>query len=506
MSKGITDTSPGYQNRIMQWQKVRDCLEGEDRIKERGKLYLPKPRGMKPVDFLNYTQRAVFYGVADRTLRGLTGLVFRVDPVLELPGRFGASRIEKASPEGFDLQQLIREALRENLSLGRYGLLVDMPLGETNEEPFFATWKGEDIFHWEETVDSKGMRVLTRVVVREEPNTTEDTTETRLRDLFLNASGQYQVQRWIEVEPESTGRSRTRAARNDSMDFLSGSFEKDGAVITPMRSNKPLEKVPFFFINPFDMRPRTDKPPMLDLANINLAHYRNSADHETALHMIGSPTPYVFGIRNEDKPTTVGPFQLWHGQAREVKVGMLEYNGTGVSSIERAMTKKEDQMAVLGARLIRPDGTDRENVTAETTRLEAREETSVLLAAAKTVEKAFQRAAEFAQEWTGVSGDVVVRLNRDFVETRLAPEELKQLVATWQAEAISDETLHANLQRGEIVAADRNLEEERKAIVIQAAERQVIALQRQEEQMRVQAKATAAAQEKSGAPKDGGEE
>ena len=477
----ITETSPGYEQRIGQWVKVRDVLEGEDQVKYRESTYLPRPRGMKKVDFANYLQRANFYAVSDRTLRGLVGLVFRTDPVIQLPDRL--KRLEEfASPEGYDLDQLIREALREVLSLGRYGLLIDLPVdgnAEPDSAPFFATWKAEEIFRWEEKVNPKtGIREVTRVVVIEEPSVAEGRQETVLREMFIDKDGVYKIQKWIEEESEIvSNRTFPTATGVSSSYFISGSYRKMGGVVVPRRFTQPLRKIPFIFINPYDLRARADKPPMLDLTNVNLGHYRNSADYETALHMIGSPTPYVFGIKDTDCPKTIGPFQIWHGQSKDVRVGMLEYTGQGVATIRLAMRDKEDRMAVLGARLIRSEGADRENVTAETTRLEAREETSVLLSAAKTVEKAFLRAAKFAALWVGVNPDSVdLTLNRDFVETRLSAQELTSLVAAWQAKALSDETLHFNMQRGEIIPADRSVEEERKAIDEQAKKRQAEAL------------------------------
>jgi hypothetical protein len=478
-STDITETSPGYDKRITQWAKVRDVLEGEEDVKFRETLYLPRPRGMRKTDYANYLNRANFYAVADRTLRGLVGLVFRVDPVVKIPDRM--RRIEEfASPEGYDLDQLIREALREVLSMGRYGMLVDLPLdADADSAPFLATWKAEEIFRWEEKVNPRtGIRDVTRVVVMEEPTVAEEKKETILREMFIDDDGAYKIQRWREVEAETTSPPiKVTAAGITSAYYISGAFKREGGVIVPRRFNQPLRRIPFIFINPYDLRARADKPTMLDLANVNLGHYRNSADYETALHMIGSPTPYVFGIRKEDRPTTIGPFNIWHGLAKDVRVGMLEYTGQGVATIRLAMRDKEDRMAVLGARLIRSDGAERENVTAETTRLEAREETSVLLSAAKTVEKAFERALKFAALWMGTNPESVeIRLNRDFVETRLSAQELTALVASWQAKALSDETLHFNLQRGEIVQPDRDFEEERSAIEAQAKKRQQEAL------------------------------
>jgi len=452
----ITDTAAGWDRRIESWTKVRDAIEGEEQIKEKGSLYLPRPGGMKLRDYASYKTRASFYAVADRTLRGLVGLVFRVEPVITLPPAL-AGLSEAMSPEGYDSRQLIRESLRETLSIGRLGLLVDMPqTGSPNALPYIATWRAEEIFNWEEGIDPvSGVRMLTRVCAIEEPAIQDGEEVARIRELYLE-DGVYHQRVWMQVTTQTSIRKTSVIG---SM-FFDGfdSFEA-GPVLTPTMNGAPLPFIPFIFVNTFDLRPTTEKAPFLDLVNVNLAHYRNSADYEMALHMIGSPTPYAFGMKKEERPTTVGPSQIWHSSAKDVKVGMLEYTGQGVATLRNAMQDKEDRMAVLGARLVRSDN-ERDNVTAETTRLEAREETSVLMGGTETVELAFRKALQWAASFKGIDpGSVNVKLNRDFVDTRLSAGDLEALVSAWQAGAFSRRVLHSNLQRGEIMPADLTVEE-----------------------------------------------
>lgn len=462
--KDITRTSEGWRRRMRQWRKVRDCLEGEERVRDRGILYLPRPRGMKPIDYTNYVSRASFYGVAERTLRGMCGLVFRVNPVIEVPPDM-TPILEMATPEGFTMNQLLREAVQEVLSMGRYGVLVDLdPNPNLTPIPYLATYKAEDIFRWEErTVGAR--RKLVRVVVREEVETADHETSRFIRELAIDPDGVYRQRIYEEEETERSSSTlfssgpATFLRTDEELDFLSGSFVQVDER-TPTIQGRPLSDIPFWFMNVFDMRPRTVKPPFLDMVNLNLAHYRNSADYEQSLFMTSQPTPYIFGVPKSDVPKGIGAGALWHSENRDVNVGFLEFSGPGISAIERAMEAKEGRMAAVGARLIM-DVEKADNVTAETTRLQTRAETSVLIGGIDTVNEAFRKALEFAAAWAGDDPDEVrVSLNQDFIETRMTPDEQREMVASWQAGAISRKTLHENLQRGEIVAPDRTLEEE----------------------------------------------
>lgn len=46
-------------------------IKGEDRLKQQGQLYLPRPEGMSAQAYADYVKGASFYAVAERTLRGM---------------------------------------------------------------------------------------------------------------------------------------------------------------------------------------------------------------------------------------------------------------------------------------------------------------------------------------------------------------------------------------------------------------------------------------------------
>ncbi len=458
MPHDITDTHPEYDRRRVQWRKVRDALEGEERIKERGAKYLPRPRGQKKPDYQNYLSRASFYGVADRTLRGLAGLVFRIEPTIKLPPTLEPLR-ETMTSEGFSAVQMLREGTCETLSLGRYGILVDMPQNpDVNNIPYLATYKAEDIYRWEERFDpGRGIRRVTRVVLREEPEVEGDDETTMLRELFLDRlTGPYMQRVWEKVTSED---GRGTLTTSSDGEIISGDYQIV-AEFMPTVQGQPFDFIPFWFVNVFDQRPRPQKPPFSDMVNMNLSHYRNSADYEQSLFLTGQPTPYVFGIPKEDKPASMGSGALWWSSSKEVVVGLLEFKGQGLKELRTAISDKEERMAALGARLIN-DFKPPENVASETLRLMNRSETSVLIAGVQTLENTVERALQFAAFWAGADpGAVDISMNTDFIETRLSPEELTSMVAGWQMGAYSKQTLHEQLQRGEIIPPDRTLEEE----------------------------------------------
>jgi hypothetical protein len=163
-----------YARRRLEYDKIRDVIEGEDRLKEQGQLYLRRPSGMNAQQYLDYLKGAAFYAVAERTSRGLVGAATRHEPILELPPRIASMR-EAATFEGNSLQVLIEQSLTEVLSVGRYAMVLDYPkqAPSVTTAPHIATFDAEHILDWrEDLVDGK--QKLTMIRLHEDNADLED--------------------------------------------------------------------------------------------------------------------------------------------------------------------------------------------------------------------------------------------------------------------------------------------------------------------------------------------
>lgn len=450
----ITDWHADYASRSSQWTKIRDVIDGEDKVKDQGQTYLPKPSGMAdPNMYSAYKTRSSFYPVAERTMRGLSGMVFRHEPVLEMPDHMEDMR-ESLTTDGYSYEVLAEEVVREVMTVGRYGILVDFPVYNSTSLvlPHFATYFAEDIINWEQKfIDGK--KVLTRVVLRDDIDNTFGEDTVVYLELILNSDGNYEVRRWEAQVTDTRGQSDIGTGKNFIMTQTA----------IPTVNGAPLNRIPFIFINTYDMRPDIEKPPFLDLVNVNLGHYRNSADYEHALYLTAQPTPWIAGQLDEaKKPKSIGSGTIWY-LPEGSQAGFLEFAGAGVESQRQAMLDKEDRMAALGARMIKDSSSRQE--TAETARLRGRGETSLLTNVVNMSQQGLEKAFRIAAEWVGANpNDITVKLNRDFVETRLSPEEINAIVKAWQGGAISAQTRHENFQKGEIIPPDRTLEDEQDMI------------------------------------------
>jgi hypothetical protein len=236
--------------------------------------------------------------------------------------------------------------------------------------------------------------------------------------------------------------------------------------ILPTRNGRPLDFIPFVGIGPRGVSIRVDKPPLLDLVDVNLSHYRNSADLEHGRHFTALPTPYITGWMEpgEGSASTlrIGSGAAWTLSNPESKVGMLEFTGQGLRALEVALDHKEMQMAVLGARLL--EATPKTGETAEAVRLRHSGEHAVLGTMTSAVSQGLSKILRWHIWWMGLEPEsrvAGVELNRDYFDSVMSPNEAEALMKMWQAGSITFETLYWNLQRGEWARPGVSVEEEK---------------------------------------------
>lgn len=445
------------------WDLVRDVLSGEKQMKDKGTKYLPQPNASDKSDenrtrYDQYKERAVFYGVTSRTLRGLTGQVFARDPVVALPSLMDPLKVD-VDGGGVTLEQQSRKALGHVVSYGRAGLLVDYPrtdkpatvaeLQAGNIRPIVILFEPWDIINWR-TITIGSKKLLSLVVLSEKEVVDDDGFEKKSDDYYRVlrlVDGLYHSQIWYFDE-----------TLND--------FVMESDIIPTDGGGNPWREIPFQFIGSDNNDTTPDLPPLYDLAVLNVAHYRNSADYEEACFIVGQPTPYFAGL-TESWVTDVLKGQIQLGARAAVPLpeggtaGLLQAAPNTMP--KEAMEAKERQMVALGAKLVEQKQVQR---TATEAGMEEASTTSLLATCAKNVSSAYTSALKWAALFLGIEvkedtdGAITYELNTDFDIARLPATEQAQIIADWQANAITFEEMRDNFRRGGIAYLD---DEEAKA-------------------------------------------
>jgi len=450
----VNSTHPQYDQHLTQWQRCRDAVDGSDAIKGRGETYLPRLSEQNDDEYKAYQKRALWYGASARTVQGLTGSIMRKDPSVEVAKALD-DHLKDVTLTGISFAAFAKTTLEEVLKTGRYGVLVDMPAAtHDTQRPFYAAYTAESIVNWR-TVVVNGIHELIFVVL------CEHVWEAKAEDPYaLECVEQYRVLRIQETlyEVETYRKSKDRE----------GEWISQGVLLPTFRGQR-LTYIPFRFFGPNTITPDIEKPPILDLVDVNLDHYRLSADRKHGLHFCGLPV-YFFSGMPEKTVIKIGSSQAITATDPNATGAILEMNGTGLGALGNEMDKDEKLMAVLGARLLEESKSAIE--AADTLTIRHSGEQSVLRSVAGSVSTGLSKLLEWAGLWSGVSPEeakaATATLNTDFMDAKMTFAELEALVRTWQSSAISYETMYYNMERGEVTRPGIDWKKEKAQIEAEA--------------------------------------
>lgn len=434
------------------WQVVRDCLAGQQKVKKARDKYVPMPNAVdtsteNKLRYDGYLSRGVFMNFTDRTLSGMVGAVFGKDAVAKLPDELMFMH-QNVDGSAVTLDQQAKQVLSDVISVGRCGLLTDYParekpatrleVQEGKVRPTIQFYFAEQIINWRYTlVDS--IRVLSLVVLREKYTVEDDGFKEERND-------QYRV---LRLEK---GKYTVTLYRKDA-----DGISQYGVKMTPQQADKkPFDYIPFEFVGSDNNDGGIDSCPLLDLANLNIAHFRNSCDFEEMVFMLGQPTPVITGLSQEwvDKVLN-GKVILGSQRAlmlpEDCEAYYLQIDESQLAL--SAMEHKERQAVALGARLVQSAQVQR---TAKEAGMEEASEQSLLLSSAKNVNSAYQRALRSAALFAGskITDDIGYWLNTDFDILRLDSAGRAQLLNEWQRGAVTFSEYRSVLRRAGVATLE----------------------------------------------------
>lgn len=440
----VNSTHSDYGKFADKWKRIRDTIAGSDEVKAEGTTYLPKPKGHDDEDYGGYKMRAEFYPATTRTVDGLQGAIFRKEPNVTVPNGQD-DFIEHLTIQGTDFTTFSKNVTKETLMVGRYGVLVDVASEGEDRTPFAAGYTAENILNWRvsfiERTPTLTLLVLREIVAQpdEDGFATKEVEQYRVCQFGSMIEGDFKGKGNVYVQ---TLYEKREENKKESIVQISKTV--------PTRRGEALKKIPFTFFGPTDLTPGIQKPPILDLVDTNLSHYRTSGELEEGAYFTGLPMYVISGrTMGEDEPAS---FNVGSRSALRLDEGgsanVLTVNGDGMGLLLKLLEAKEQRMAVLGARILEDQKAGVE--AAATLAMRHRGENSLLGSIADTVGRGMKDVLEDLIFWNGVDDpEITVELNKDFTSLQLTGAELVQLVTAFQSGTIGPEVFFKMLKDGE---------------------------------------------------------
>ena len=414
-----TMLNPDYIKYLPYWKQVRIFVEG---LKDTQDYLI----GVSPDDATrncDYKNRAKYTNFPARTRNALVGAVFRKEAELIAPDGIMYLK-DDVDGTGKPLEQLAKSTVTNIIEIGRHGLYTDY--SDKLKRAKIVTYTAENIVDW--AVDEVGILVMVKLFM----------SKDRYKFLLLE-DDVYSV----EIRNE---KDEVIEERYSPTDFNGGFFDE----------------IPFTMVGSTDNNPDIDDMPLWSIVDLSTGHYQNSADFEDILGFM-LPTPWMSGMSEAYIKQVYPNGFIAFGTGAMLPLppgesaGLLQANENQMH--DEAMKRKEEQLLMLGARLI---SSNDKIETATAAKLKFSAENSVLDNLVTNVSDAIKRHLEFAAFFEGITvtdDTIEYELNREYFDTTLTAQEITASIMLLDRAVIAKADLQDNLRKTGFIAGDRTNED-----------------------------------------------
>lgn len=236
--------------------------------------------------------------------------------------------------------------------------------------------------------------------------------------------------------------------------------EKGGAWVEEDRGSTNLTYIPWVTFYTGRTGPMTAKPPLLELAHLNVKHWQSQSDQDNLLHVARVPLLFVF-TDNEEFQLTISSASATR-MPKDGKAQYVEHTGAAITAGRDSLSDLVDDMRMAGAKLLQKD--KQAVKTAAQANEEAAQELSPLARLAGQFADCIAQLLQILADYgsLGEGGHVEMRGNFD---SDFAPEvSLPNLISMANSGKLSDQTLYSEMQRRGVISDELDWEAEKARI------------------------------------------
>jgi hypothetical protein len=436
MSNNPSDTLPAVDAMRKYWDVITPLMGGTMAMRAAGKSLLPQYPAEDDESYKERLRLSTLLPAYSETVGNMTSRVF-AEPLQvgdDVPGQL-VEMTADIDHSGNDLNSWAVEFFREGLSHGLCHALIDHSRTEgvrTQAEeiaagvrPYAVLVKPEQVLGWR----AKG--------------------------------GQLTMFRYIEIVEEEDGEFGAKCVEQIRV-LEPGAWrtyrkaEKGGWGLHDEGANS-LAYIPLVTFYTGRTGFMTAKPPLLELAHLNVKHWQSQSDQDNILHVIRVPILVRIGVQatfdNQGKP--VPPeFKVGTGSLTDLPMNgdlkYVEHTGAAVKAGREALQDLLDEMRMAGAKLLTPEKSPTKTATQADE--EAAQELSPLARMANHFADCLAQLLQLMADYRGLGDGGTVEMRGNFDVDYMPEVSLPTLVAMANAGMLSKETLFAEMQRRGVIS------------------------------------------------------
>ncbi len=440
----VATPSLAYQQMAARWKLPSTLMGGTLAMRAAGTTYLPKMPKEDPGAYQDRLNSSTLFNGFGRTVRLLAGRPFSRPVVL---GQTRDELVQMAADVdlgGRDLTAFARDLLTDMVTHGKAHVLVDHPAQPNPDQPanlaeeralklrpYFVQISPENLIGWRGR-QAGGVEALEQI---------------RIKETAVEPDGE-----WGDRQVE-----RVRVIHPGSFDL----YRYNGKAWDLERAKSPITLGKVALVTIYGQRTGflTCKPPLEDLAFLNLRHWQSQSDQDNILHVVRVPLLFFAGFSEKDLGViAIGPNRAIHHQKTDAKVSFIEHTGAGIAAGRQDLQDLEARMAIMGADLlVRRPG----NETATAKAIDTAESVSDLQAMVRNLETGLEQAFALAAEWLKLGDtEVQVDIHQDFGLSLREAGDLDQLLKARLAREITQTTYLTELKRRGVLGDQVDVETE----------------------------------------------
>ena len=442
------------------WEVMKAVTEGTDYLRTNSETFLPLEPREDYDAYLARVNRAVFSPFTQRLIRAATGLVLRKP--ITLTGDPYWTEMFKMDVDGrkSDLDEYARRLLMCSLTYGQSHILVDYPAPsgavslaeerQQNRRPYWIEIDPNNLYGWRLDRESNYGNLI----------------QVRLGEKAVLPDGQFGEKVFDQVrviEPGSYRVFRKKEQIEEMYDvsdgssvgrFEAGSSDKDYKQVESGEFS--LGEIPLVTIYSGKTDNLVSKPPLLDIAYLNLAHFQRQADLIHSLHVASQPMLVMEGYDDQTKDLAISVNYAMATQPGN-KIYYVEPASSAFEAQSAEIKELQMQMATLGISTLSQQKFVAESADAR--RLDRVDTNSMLAMVSMELEQKLQKAFNLSAEYVGIEPPEV-KISRDFDIERLIGQDITALTALFNENVIDREEFRDILVQGEVLPSANEVKSE----------------------------------------------
>jgi len=425
----VESPNTAYVNMEPHWLLIEALLQGTYGVRKKHRTYLPQEPRELDESYDNRLMRSTLAPYYVRLERMLAGMLTRKPVRLEDVSDTVTEQLFDVDLQGNDLNVWTYETARKCIRYGHVGVLVDAPKAGDNGRPYWTQYTPRDILGWRSEIkDGKQQLIQLRLM---EEITVPD-----------GLYGEKQVQQVRVLTPGA---------------FEIHQKDKKGDFVLIDEGRTSLSNIPFAVAYSNRVGVLESRPPLADIAELNLKAYQVQSDLDNQLHISAVPMLAIYGFPQSAEEISAGPGEAM-ALPETARAEYIEPGGNSYSAQFQRLDQIASQINELGLAAVLGQKLSAE--TAEAKRIDRSQGDSTMMVIAQQMQDLIDNCLQFHAEYMQETQAGSSFINRDFLGQRLEPQEIQSLLQLYTAGTITQETLLNQLSAGEVLGDEFNVEEE----------------------------------------------